>query len=92
MACAKHDVCRVHFGAIHGHMEIVVTEFFTAEALQHFHVLGRIVSHTYSATACTKGKCCFSVSSAPEYLILDLSNHLAAAKPSCKTVCFWGRM
>lgn len=46
----------------------------------------------YIATACTKCKCCFSASPAPEYLILDLSNHLAAVKPSSKTVCFWRKM
>lgn len=43
-------------------------------------------------TVCTKCKCHFSVSPAPEYLILDPGNHLTASKPSCKIVCFWRKM
>lgn len=37
----------MHFGAVHGHMEIVgtmVTEFFTAVALQHFQRAGSAVN------------------------------------------------
>lgn len=69
---SEHDVQHIHSGAVHGHMDTVgtmVTEFFTAVALQHFHMLGRIALCMYSATVCTKWKCCFSVSPAPPCLI-----------------------
>lgn len=85
----------IHFRAVHGHMEIVgtlVTEFLTELALQHFHILCRIALCVYSSTICTMCKRCFSGYPAPEYLVLDVGNHLNATKPSCKTMYFWRRV